>query len=56
MTRRGPRDWLQDIRIAAEDAQDFLAGMDEAMFLALPTTNRRTYRALKMSWPKSAKR
>ncbi len=47
MRRRGHRDRLNDIRVAAEDALAFAAGLDEAAFAALPHTDRRTYRALK---------
>jgi uncharacterized protein with HEPN domain len=47
LTRRGERDRLEDIRLAAIDALDFAAGLDEAGFAALPTADRRTYRALK---------
>ncbi len=46
MTRRGERERLEDIRLAAIDALDFAAGFDEAAFAALPTADRRTYRAL----------
>lgn len=47
MTRRGARERLEDIRAAAQDALEFCGGLDEAAFAALPTTDRRTYRALK---------
>jgi uncharacterized protein with HEPN domain len=47
LKRRVHRDRLEDIRIAAEDALSFAAGLDEAAFAALPQTDRRTYRALK---------
>jgi uncharacterized protein with HEPN domain len=45
--RRGARERLQDIRVAAEDALAFAGGLDEAAFTALPVVDRRTYRALK---------
>ncbi len=45
--RRGTRERLEDIRDAAEDALAFAAGLDDAAFAALPTADRRTYRALK---------
>jgi uncharacterized protein with HEPN domain len=45
--RRGTRDRLQDIATAAEDVMAFTAGLDAAAFIALPTADRRTYRALK---------
>jgi uncharacterized protein with HEPN domain len=45
--RRGPRERLNDIRQAAEDAMAFAAGLDAAAFVALPTADRRTFRALK---------
>jgi uncharacterized protein with HEPN domain len=45
--RRGTRERLQDITAAAEDAMAFTAGLDTAAFVALPTVDRRTYRALK---------
>ena len=47
MTRRGARERLEDIRAAAEDALAFAGGLHEAAFSALPTVDRRTYRALK---------
>ncbi len=47
MKRRGARERLQDIRVAAEDALAFAGGLDEAAFTALPVVDRRTYRALK---------
>jgi uncharacterized protein with HEPN domain len=47
MTRRGMRERLEDIQIAAQDALEFSKGLDEATFIALPTVDRRTYRALK---------
>ena len=45
--RRGTRERLQDIKDAAEDALTFAGGLDAAAFAALPTADRRTYRALK---------
>ena len=45
--RRGARERLEDIRLAAEDAVAFCGGLDEAAFAALPTSDRRTFRALK---------
>lgn len=45
--RRGTRERLEDIREAASDALTFAAGLDAAAFVALPQTDRRTYRALK---------
>ena len=45
--RRGSSERLEDIRLAAEDAVAFCAGLDEAAFEALPTSDRRTFRALK---------
>ncbi len=47
MRRRGTRERLEDIRAAAEDAEAFTRDLDTAAFMALPTTDRRTYRALK---------
>lgn len=47
MTRRGVRERLEDIQTAAQDAIEFCGGLDEAAFAALPTADRRTYRALK---------
>jgi len=47
MTRRGTRERLEDIRAAAQDALEFCGCLDEAAFAALPTADRRTYRALK---------
>ncbi len=47
MKRRGPRERLEDIQAAAEDAITFARGLDAAGFVALPTADRRTYRALK---------
>ena len=47
MTRRGTRERLEDICAAAQDALDFCGGLDESAFIALPTNDRRTYRALK---------
>jgi uncharacterized protein with HEPN domain len=47
MTRRGTRQWLEDIQTAARDAIDFCAGLDEAAFAVLSSADRRTYRALK---------
>lgn len=47
MTRRGVRERLEDIWAAAQDAIEFCGGLDEAAFAALPTADRRTYRALK---------
>jgi uncharacterized protein with HEPN domain len=47
VTRRGVRERLEDIRAAAQDALDFCGGLDAAAFAALPTADRRTYRALK---------
>jgi len=43
--RRGARERLEDIRAAAEDAITFARGLDAAGFVALPTADRRTYRA-----------
>lgn len=40
-------DRLADIRTAVADILDFVAGLDEAAFGALPETDRRTYRAIK---------
>lgn len=45
--RRGATERLEDIRLAAEDAVEFCAGLDEAAFAALPMSDRRTFRALK---------
>ncbi len=45
--RRGASERLEDIRLAAEDAAALCAGLDEAAFAALPTSDRRTFRALK---------
>ena len=45
--RRGASERLEDIRLAAEDAVTFCAGLDEAAFAELPTSDRRTFRALK---------
>jgi uncharacterized protein with HEPN domain len=45
--RRGATERLQDIRAAALDALAFCGGLDEAAFSALPSVDRRTYRALK---------
>ena len=45
--RRGTRERLDDIRVAAEDAMAFCVGLDAAAFAALPVADRRTYRALK---------
>ena len=45
--RRGTRERLEDIRLAAEDALAFCAGLDATAFAALPAADRRTYRALK---------
>ena len=45
--RRGTRERLEDIRLAAEDALAFCADLDAAAFAALPVADRRTYRALK---------
>ena len=47
MRRRGPRERLEDIRAAAEDALTFARGLDETAFAALPVADRRTYRAIK---------
>lgn len=47
MTRRGTRERLEDIGAAAQDALEFCGGLDESAFIALPTDDRRTYRALK---------
>ena len=47
MTRREDSERLADIRAAAHDALEFCNGLNEAAFLALPTADRRTYRALK---------
>ena len=47
MTRRGLRDRLTDIRVAALDAIEFSAGLDAKAFAALPERDRRTFRALK---------
>lgn len=47
MKRRGARERLEDVRTAAEDALAFTSGLDEAAFIAMPTADRRTYRALK---------
>lgn len=47
MKRRGTRERLEDIRAAAEDALAFAFGLDAAAFVALPVSDRRTYRALK---------
>ena len=47
MTRRGARERLEDIQVAAQDALEFCRDLDEAAFAALPATDRRTYRALK---------
>lgn len=38
---------LGDIRLAAADIIAFVRGLDEAAFLALPETDRKTYRAIK---------
>lgn len=40
-------DRLTDIRTAAADIRNFVAGLDEGAFGALPETDRRTYRAIK---------
>jgi uncharacterized protein with HEPN domain len=40
-------DRLTDIRTAAADILAFVEGLDEAAFIALPETDRRTYRAIK---------
>lgn len=47
MTGRGTRERLEDIRAAAQDAIEFCGDLNEAAFVALPTADRRTYRALK---------
>lgn len=47
MTRRTTRDRLEDIRAAAQDAQEFCRELNQAAFAALPLADRRTYRALK---------
>ena len=47
MTRRGTRERLEDIRVAASDALSFAGGLDKAAFATLPEADRRTYRALK---------
>ena len=45
--RRDDRNRLLDIRAAAEDALAFVAELDEVALAALPTSDRRTWRALK---------
>lgn len=45
--RRGISERLEDIRLAAEDAIAFCAGLDDKAFSALPVSDRRTFRALK---------
>ena len=45
--KRSTAERLEDIRSAAADAVAFCAGLDEAAFVALPTSDRRTFRALK---------
>ena len=47
MGRRRPADRLEDIRAAAADVIAFVAGMDEAAFTTLPSSDRRPWRALK---------
>ena len=44
---RGLADRLADIRAATADILEFVQGLDEAAFAALPDTDRRTYRAIK---------
>jgi uncharacterized protein with HEPN domain len=41
------REQLSEVRAAAEDLLAFTEGLDEAALLALPQTDRRTYRAVK---------
>lgn len=47
MGRRPLADRLEDIHAAAADVIAFMAGMDEDAFITLPSTDRRTWRALK---------
>ena len=44
---RDQRDRLMDIKAAASDILDFVAGLDQDAFVALPQSDRRTWRAIK---------
>jgi uncharacterized protein with HEPN domain len=44
---RNQADLLADIRTAALDIMSFVGGFDEAAFATLPTSDRRTFRAIK---------
>lgn len=47
MSRRDPSHRLGDILAARQDALAFTSGIDPAAFAALPSTDRRTFRAMK---------
>jgi len=45
MARTG-KDWLEDMRLAITDVEDFTRGIDKESFLGISTTDRRTLRAV----------
>ena len=43
---RDDRERLQDILLSIDDIQAFVAGMTKSQFMAIETTDRKTYRAV----------